>query len=254
MAAPNQPTATTAQPPPDVPSDPAIGDRLGNYLRQFALWTRRGFAAKIDNGVAQAGLYFLQSGVVGIPNVYRMTVTVSGTTPQITLTPVTLGSGIAGGPVTMGAPELLAAPTNFIFSPDTGWGTTTVSNPAGTVNSTYTMMGMNLVLPPIVAANALWVTLDGQITNSSNNSETDVVICYGTGTPPVNGAAQTGTIVGQPARYKATAGGDYTPFSLSSLITPVTKGTVYWIDCAVRAINGGTASILDVDFNAFGIA
>jgi hypothetical protein len=256
MAAPNQPTATTAQPPPDVPSDPAIGDRLGNYLRQFALWTRRGFAAKIDNGVAQPGLYLQESGVLGVPRVYHMTVTVNTGVPQIVLSQAPLGGGIAGGPATFdsGPAPLDSSLTTSIFSPNTGYGKSSVVNPVGTASTSYVMMGLAVTLPPIVAATALWTTFDGQISNSANNGECDGVICYGTGTPPNNGDPQTGTIVSSATRYKSTAANDYVPFSLTTLITGVSKGQTYWLDMALKAVGGGTATLTDVDASVAGLA
>lgn len=81
------------QPPPDVPDDPGIGMRLGNYLRQFSLWSRRGFATKLDAGVALPGLLLQESGVAGTPRVYRLTITVSSGTPAIQLTQASLGDG-----------------------------------------------------------------------------------------------------------------------------------------------------------------
>ena len=158
---------------------------------------------------------------------------------RLTSAPVDPGTG-AVGPATS-------------FAPVTGHTDSVVTNPAGTTSTAFTMMGLNVQLTPVVAS-AATVCLDGQITNNSNNSVTEVVICYGTGTAPVNGAALAGTIASQPARYKATAGGDYVPFSITCQVEGLTGGATYWLDAAVRAPSGGTASITDLDFTVTGLA
>jgi hypothetical protein len=89
----NQPPSPSAQPPPDVPAAPWTPDVLANYLRQFSLWCRRGFAAKVDANVAQQQLLLMESGVTGIPRVYSLTVVVTAGVPAVVLTQVTLGQG-----------------------------------------------------------------------------------------------------------------------------------------------------------------
>jgi hypothetical protein len=198
------------------------------------------FQTKEDSGVAQPQVLLMESGVTGIPRVYALEVDASSGVPKLTLAQVALAGATGGVEVT--------------FAPTTGYAESIVTNPTGTASTTYVMMGMNLQLPPIVASTALWVTTDGQITNSANNGETDCVVCYGTGAPPVNGAAQVGTIAGQAARYKATAANDFTPFSLTALIQGVAKGQVYWLDLAVKTVGGGTGRVMDLDLCAFGLA
>lgn len=47
-----------AQPPPPLPQDPTISNMLSNYLTQFSLWCRRGFAAKMNVNAPVAGIMF----------------------------------------------------------------------------------------------------------------------------------------------------------------------------------------------------
>jgi hypothetical protein len=54
--APQQQTPQAARIPPDVPSDPKISEALTNYLRNFALWARNGFAEQMRNDEAHKGL------------------------------------------------------------------------------------------------------------------------------------------------------------------------------------------------------
>ena len=54
--APQQQTPQAANIPPDVPADPKISDALTQYLRNFALWCRNGFAEQMRNNEAHKGL------------------------------------------------------------------------------------------------------------------------------------------------------------------------------------------------------
>src|SRR5229473_2663960 len=74
-------------------------------------------------------------------------------------------------------------------------------------------------------------------------------IRYGTGTAPANGAALTGTAVGNniadnnPVTNKI-------PFSVQAIVSGLTVGTAYWVDVGLAAITGGTASIATVSVSA----
>ena len=94
MAA-SQPTAASPQPPPDLPSMPDVSTTLTQYLRTFSLWCRNGFADKLPASQALPGVLFQACDATGAPTnaVYMLTVKMSGSTPQLTLTQVPLGSG-----------------------------------------------------------------------------------------------------------------------------------------------------------------
>jgi hypothetical protein len=79
-----------SHPPPPVPSDSTISAQLGNYLNQFSLWCRNGFADKIKNNVAQPGLLLqaYDAPVGTTPAVFMLQVQMDGT---LVTTPVTLG-------------------------------------------------------------------------------------------------------------------------------------------------------------------
>ena len=151
----------------------------------------------------------------------------------------------------------MQSPNGSLFTISIGNDGRLVSTPATGTALTFapvTRYGVSTNYSPAGVANAAWVTADGQISNSANNARTDVVICYGTGTAPVNGAPQAGTIACQPASYIATAANDFVPWSLTALLTGLVSGTTYWIDLAVRAPTGGTGTINAVDFTVHGLA
>lgn len=88
----NQPTSRTVQPPPDLPNMPDVSSSLSNYLRNFALWCRHGFADKLPANQALPGVmmqaYDAPAGVA--PNVFILRVNQQG---QFVASPVPLGGG-----------------------------------------------------------------------------------------------------------------------------------------------------------------
>ena len=82
----------TLQPPPDLPSMPDVSSTLTNYLRNFALWCRHGFADKLSGSTALPGVmlqaYDAPAGT--IPAVFLLQVQTDGT---IVATPIALGGG-----------------------------------------------------------------------------------------------------------------------------------------------------------------
>ena len=126
------------------------------------------------------------------------------------------------------------------------------ANPTNTNSTVYLMMGLAGVLMPNRNGKIL-VTVDGQIQNSSQSQSTNTVICVGTGTPPVNGAAQAtsgGTMIGAPASFEASSNSaPFAPFSLTVLLENVIAQTTYWIDLAVR-VTGGVGTVSDINMTA----
>jgi hypothetical protein len=92
VAAVPAPSPIAAQPPPPLPSDPSIGNVLSNYLQQFSLWCRNGFAAKLSGNVALPGVILQANDTPAgaIPAVFMIQVKTDGT---IVATPMPLGSG-----------------------------------------------------------------------------------------------------------------------------------------------------------------
>jgi hypothetical protein len=98
---PSGPLPRTLQPPPDLPNDPSISTQMTNYLRNFALWCRHGFADKLSISTAAPGLLIQASDAstgAQTPFTYLVgvKVTVTGgvpSAPTITFTAQLLGSG-----------------------------------------------------------------------------------------------------------------------------------------------------------------
>jgi hypothetical protein len=86
------PTPRTIQPPPDLPNLPEASSSLSNYLRNFALWCRHGFADKVSATAAQPGVmlsaYDAPAGT--IPKVFMVRVNSAGVVSTIN---IPLGGG-----------------------------------------------------------------------------------------------------------------------------------------------------------------
>jgi hypothetical protein len=81
MPANPAPSAQPSRPPPPLPNDPSISNSLSNYLNQFSIWCRQGFADKIKANVAQPGLLLQANDAPAgtIPAVFMLQVKTDGT-------------------------------------------------------------------------------------------------------------------------------------------------------------------------------
>lgn len=124
-------------------------------------------------------------------------------------------------------------------------------NPTGTTSTTFVMSGAGRILTPAMSGR-IHIAVSGTLANSDATHGAKAHIYYGTGTPPANGAAFTGNAPGGTALLAPTG---YTgnnvsaPFCLVAIVPLLTLGTAYWIDLAIAAIGGGTASVSNVDFS-----
>lgn len=126
------------------------------------------------------------------------------------------------------------------------------SNPTGTTDTTGKMMGLAGSITPNQTGRVL-VIVTGNLASDTNADGAKARLRLGTGTAPSNADALTGTIYGTIAVSTGTGllANDKEPFALQALVTGLTVGTAYWIDCDLAAIAGGTASISDVYISAF---
>jgi hypothetical protein len=125
----------------------------------------------------------------------------------------------------------------------------TPANPTGTTTAGR-MMGLGSVITP-TATGKLLVIHNGIMSNDTSGSGASVTLRYGSGTPPVNGAALTGTIVGNNPQFFAPAAGATEDFSIAWTITGLTIGTAYWIDLGLGILGAAsTAAVTALGFTA----
>ena len=105
--------------------------------------------------------------------------------------PITVG----GGPYTvklfcMGSAWVVAAASSQPLRAQS-----TSTNPTGTTSTAYVMMGLGFAFTPQTSGN-LFIVMQANGVNSVAGSGFKARMCIGTGTPPANGVAQTGTQIG----------------------------------------------------------
>ena len=116
--------------------------------------------------------------------------------------------------------------------------------PAST--SAFAMQGLAGSVAPIRSGVVL-VIISGTIVSPAGTTAglgIKYQISYGTGAPPVNAAAITGTQAGTVQQYTnagtVTAADVSVPFSIQAIVSGLALGTSYWLDLAAESV--GTAS------------
>jgi hypothetical protein len=128
------------------------------------------------------------------------------------------------------------------------------SDPTGTTSGTGVMMGLGVanatsITPAVTGKVALIIS--GDVFNAGGVGDgVRYQASYGSGTPPVNGAAITGTQCGAFPKYVSSTTAGKMGFAVNCIITGLTVGTIYWIDLVVAATVGGTATVENVSVSA----
>jgi hypothetical protein len=131
------------------------------------------------------------------------------------------------------------------------WGQLGVGNKTSTAINTggnpglCAMLGYAYSYTPVLSG-ALLVLFNGQV-QVSTTASVDFIACYGTGTPPVNGAAQIGTFVGADGVSADTINANQTRQITLFGVVSVTAGQTYWFDVALGA--RGTTATTSYMFN-----
>lgn len=116
------------------------------------------------------------------------------------------------------------------------------SNPAGTTSLTGVMMGLASPFTPI-SSGRVAILVTGNGANSLATDGLTIAGRYGTGTAPVNGAANAGTSFGNGLTIDAGINTQRIPWALIGVVTGLVLGTAYWIDTLVTALTAGTATL-----------
>lgn len=118
------------------------------------------------------------------------------------------------------------------------------SNPSGTTNTSFTMMGLGPVMPFTPSQTGKFL-FTAQMT-ASNTVAFDGVTTqmkYGTGTAPANGVGNTGTTAGASITMTSPAASGLETVTVVGQAVSLVKGTTYWLDLCIKAATGGAASI-----------
>lgn len=131
------------------------------------------------------------------------------------------------------------------------------SNPANTSSAAMMGLGDTWRITP-ATSNRVLVIVTGTFSNNTAADGTQVVLKYGTvaGGVPANGAASTGTSMANNQPITGTnsgatgAGNQNLPLCIIGLMTGLTPGTAYWIDCLLAIVTGGTSTLQSLNILA----
>lgn len=124
------------------------------------------------------------------------------------------------------------------------------SNPTGTVSGVQVMTGLAGTFTPATSGN-MFLTVQSTIANSTINDGCLVQMRFGTGGAPANGAAATGTAIGQQQAATSFAANALVPSTLIAYQTGLVVSTVYWFDLGFAAVTGGTCTPTAIVMDAF---
>lgn len=123
--------------------------------------------------------------------------------------------------------------------------TFTPANPTGVSVNTYRMQGLGSVISMTpLKSGKIRITISGKCLGTAT-AEIGIKLAYGTGVPPINGVAASGTVIGSTYAngIVATAGACTSIFSKSVIATGLTIGTAYWIDLQIARTSALAATV-----------
>lgn len=133
--------------------------------------------------------------------------------------------------------------------------TLSATNPTNTASTTSVMMGFGAQATPATitpkGTSRVNVSIMGQMAQATSGDGAQIDCRWGTSAAPANGAAASGTVVGQAQAFTAVAANHGGGFSIGGIITGLTPGVPIWIDCSLKTITGGTASLTGITVEAF---
>jgi hypothetical protein len=146
-------------------------------------------------------------------------------------------------------------PTWANINPTTATLQTAARNPAGTSSASPIMMGLGsgagpAVITPVRSGKIFMVAV-GCYGNNTTGASSSIAIWYGTGTPPVTGAAMTGTSPAAGVSSHSAAANQLHSFCCPAVVTGLTLNTQIWIDVGVWAGGGGTATAASITVTAY---
>lgn len=120
---------------------------------------------------------------------------------------------------------------------------TEVAAPAG-VTTSDKMFGLAGTITPVKSGKFL-IMYSAEYTSDTTASDTTFTLRTGTGSAPANGAASAGT-ARQIINRRASSTTLRIPISSSTIVSPLTPGTAYWIDISAHNGAAGTVTLFNV--------
>jgi hypothetical protein len=121
-------------------------------------------------------------------------------------------------------------------------------NPTGNSTTAREMQGMAFQFTPQTTGN-LKVTVNANLTNATDQAQASARMLYGTGTPPVNGVGETGTVLGNAMNSNVSGANGQNNTCATHLLTGLTVGTTYWLDMSLKSsVSSSLANLFNVTF------
>jgi hypothetical protein len=106
------------------------------------------------------------------------------------------------------------------------------------------MMGLPGTITPSYSGR-VFVIARGNWFNNTGGFGGNLILYYGTGAKPANGAAVVGSLLGTAALDSSMTVNQTRPWTVCGIITGLTLGTAYWLDVRLTAYGGGTIKLQD---------
>ncbi len=126
------------------------------------------------------------------------------------------------------------------------------ASPTGTTNTSGLMQGLAGAITPLYTGR-VHITICGVVAQSTTADGGFWHVRTGTGAPPANAGALTGTQSGCQQSMTFLTGVLKCPFSLTTIVTGLTLGTAIWIDLVLGAVTAGTITMTQVQITAIEI-
>jgi len=227
----------------------AHGDQLGGTLHATASTTTAGFMSAADkvilNNITSSTQSLTNKTIIGTTNYVETNALKTNTNPVlIVATAPSIGQSLIAVSATQATWQ----------TPQSASSQKTPVDPATTSSTVGVMMGLSASITPVLTGKIM-IIISGDMDNNTGDDGAQVQMRTGTGTPPINGAALTGTTQGGLVKMSVvTSGGGASsvtrvPFSLNAIVTGLTLNTAVWIDLGLAAITAGTARVRDISIS-----
>ena len=123
----------------------------------------------------------------------------------------------------------------------------TPANPTGTTSLTQVMAGIAGSFTPTTSG-AVNFNTSVQTFQATAAQGCQVQMRFGTGSAPANGAAATGTALGQNINNTLMLANQSVSSGLTARVTGLTPSTTYWFDLGFAAVTGGTCSLFNISY------
>lgn len=126
----------------------------------------------------------------------------------------------------------------------------------GNATATLKMNGLGaaaapcLITPGSTGSGRVTFNVTGILNQTTTADGVTYNLAIGTGTPPANAAAATGTIISATPVWTALTGMLSVPFAIEGTASGLAPGVPVWFDLQVAEVTGGTAAIKFVDCTA----